>query len=79
MTNTAKYYSGEEVERLGIKYHKIMVPGQEVIPEDAMDNLLKTLHETVQSVKADSGEVVGIHCTHGVNRTGYVLAVYLCQ
>lgn len=24
-------------------------------------------------------EYIGIHCTHGANRTGYLISYYLCQ
>ena len=24
-------------------------------------------------------EYIGIHCTHGINRTGYLIAYYMCE
>lgn len=28
--------------------------------------------------KLSDNEYIGIHCTHGVNRTGYMIVYYLC-
>ncbi len=25
------------------------------------------------------GELIGVHCTHGLNRTGYMVIYYLCS
>lgn len=27
----------------------------------------------------DKEELIGVHCTHGLNRTGYLLIYYMCQ
>ncbi|XP_033611517.1 RNA/RNP complex-1-interacting phosphatase isoform X6 [Cryptotermes secundus] len=72
LTNTSRYYNGEVFKSKGIQYKKIYCPGQ-VVPADS---ILKEFFSTVdaflnESVEHDS--LVGVHCTHGLNRTGYFI------
>ncbi|XP_023726426.1 RNA/RNP complex-1-interacting phosphatase isoform X2 [Cryptotermes secundus] len=76
LTNTSRYYNGEVFKSKGIQYKKIYCPGQ-VVPADS---ILKEFFSTVdaflnESVEHDS--LVGVHCTHGLNRTGYFICRYL--
>ena len=51
--------------------------GQEVPPQ-TYTNAFCDLIEKLES-ELDPNEVVGVHCTHGLNRTGYLLIEFLCQ
>lgn len=35
---------------------------------------MRDLERTLQS-----NEFIGVHCTHGINRTGYMIANYMCR
>lgn len=57
-------------------YKKIALAGHEQTPTDEeVDEFRKTVKSYLQ--KTPNG-VVGIHCTHGFNRTGFLIIAYLC-
>jgi len=78
LTFTDKYYNPADFDRERVYFGKIMCPGHE-IPNDSL------VHEFRNSVLnyfydyPDPSMVIGVHCTHGVNRTGYMIARYLIQ
>jgi atypical dual specificity phosphatase len=49
-----------------------MVPSQEFI--DKFCSLVKRLEQTLKE-----NEYIGTHCTHGINRTGYLITYYMCS
>jgi atypical dual specificity phosphatase len=77
LTYTRKYYDPIEFEENGIEYKKIFCPGRD------FEELEKLGSEFVDSLKEffeknkNNGKWVGIHCTHGLNRTGYLTCRYL--
>lgn len=76
LTNTRRYYNGEVFMSRGIRYKKIHCPGH-VIPAG---RILKEFFSTVDAFLNESDEqdkLVGVHCTHGLNRTGYFICRYL--
>lgn len=76
LTNTNRYYDAGVFKSKGIQYKKIHCPGQ-VVPADS---ILKEFFSTVDAFLSESGEhdsLVGVHCTHGLNRTGYFICRYL--
>ncbi|ALR71690.1 protein tyrosine phosphatase 1 [Anticarsia gemmatalis multiple nucleopolyhedrovirus] len=74
LTNTLRYYDGAEVRDAGVLYKKIRVPGQEVPNED----IVQEFFDTVQEFSAQCpGMLIGVHCTHGLNRTGYLVCRYI--
>ncbi|KJH42584.1 tyrosine-protein phosphatase family protein [Dictyocaulus viviparus] len=77
LTNTNRYYNKTDWEEYGIKYIKIDCPGHEVNRrEDIVQNFLCTVDEFVnESINAN--KLIGVHCTHGLNRTGYLICRYL--
>lgn len=75
LSNTEKYYDPKSFENVGVKHHKLPIAGQ-VIPNDAFMQEFFTLVEIMES-QLEPNEYIGIHCTHGVNRTGYMIVRYL--
>mmetsp|Transcript_28860 Transcript_28860/g.67228 ORF Transcript_28860/g.67228 Transcript_28860/m.67228 type:complete len:292 (+) Transcript_28860:106-981(+) len=74
LVNTYKYYWGFSEETDGIEYQKVPIPGRSV-PERA---LLEEVFDTIDSfVARRPEEYVAVHCTHGVNRTGFLVCAYL--
>jgi atypical dual specificity phosphatase len=73
------YYNFQELKQVypqlkNVKHIKFCLENG-VIPNESYVNeiydLLKTSHE--------AGEVVAIHCFHGINRTGYLVCYFLCK
>lgn len=76
LTNTTRYYDCEVFRSKGVQYKKIACPGQ-VIPAD---KLLKEFFNIVDAFLVEtngSDLLVGVHCTHGLNRTGYFVCRYM--
>ncbi|XP_066999338.1 RNA/RNP complex-1-interacting phosphatase [Anabrus simplex] len=79
LTNTHRYYNPQEFLSKGILYEKIFCPGK-VIPHD--DNVQKFIDivDGYISQNGDSKEsLIGVHCTHGLNRTAYFICNYMIK
>uniref|UniRef100_UPI00398EF37E RNA/RNP complex-1-interacting phosphatase-like n=1 Tax=Pristiophorus japonicus TaxID=55135 RepID=UPI00398EF37E len=75
LTFTERYYDSMELPE-GLHYAKIFTAGHEV---PNADNIL-TFKQAVKTFLAENtgnDKLVGVHCTHGVNRTGYLICRYL--
>lgn len=60
----------------GVDFKKIACPGHEVPPEE----LFLQFCDTVDTFHQENPElIVGVHCTHGVNRTGYMVCRYMVE
>ena len=87
-----RYYSPRELEDRGIRHVKIMteghvVPSARVVAQFyrlivcgcchvKCNNLYKPMCRAVEEVLEGGEGVVGVHCTHGLNRTGYLVCRY---
>lgn len=73
MVNTDKYYTGFS-QTEGIEYHKVRIAGRTVPERRVMEDIFARIDEFV--VRRPK-KFVAVHCTHGVNRTGFLVAAYL--
>jgi len=74
LTNSYAYYKPTDAEKeCGTKHCKIMVPGRTVPTEEMVAVFNVTLSEALST----AGGAVAVHCTHGINRTGYFIVRYL--
>lgn len=78
LTHTTKYYNKREFLDRGVDYVKIQTPGQIVPPQHLVERFFEVVDYYLDSHKNDNS-LIGVHCTHGVNRTGYMLCRYLIQ
>ncbi|XP_062568946.1 RNA/RNP complex-1-interacting phosphatase-like [Saccostrea cucullata] len=78
LTFTTKYYSARDMEHQGIRYEKIFTEGHNVPSDDVVYRFFDTL-ESFYETNKDNDQLVGVHCTHGVNRTGYVVCRYMIE
>lgn len=77
LTNTCRYYDKKEFTNAGVKYEKIAIPGRKVPPMDIIKKFFKVMDDFTST--CGEGELIGVHCTHGVNRTGYLICRYFIQ
>ncbi|RLU25946.1 hypothetical protein DMN91_002109 [Ooceraea biroi] len=77
LTNTCRYYDGKEFTNAGIKYEKIAIPGRKIPTMDIIETFFKVMDDFMST--CSEGDLIGVHCTHGVNRTGYLICRYLIQ
>ncbi|XP_073955027.1 RNA/RNP complex-1-interacting phosphatase [Choristoneura fumiferana] len=74
LTNTARYYNPADLKTAGVLHVKILMLGRVIPPE----NKVKQFMDTIDEFLGKSRDVlVGVHCTHGLNRTGYMVCRYM--
>lgn len=78
LTNTFKYYNGEdEFKDSGVQYVKHKIEGFKGPPNRKdTDTFMKIVDDFV----AEHAEgTIAVHCTHGLNRTGYLVVTYMVK
>ncbi|KAI9992885.1 hypothetical protein PInf_014823 [Phytophthora infestans] len=78
LTNTFKYYDGErEFKDSGVKYVKLKIEGFNGPPDGRdVDQFMNIVDEFVAR---ESEGNIAMHCTHGLNRTGYLVVTYMVE
>uniref|UniRef100_A0A914EGL0 Tyrosine specific protein phosphatases domain-containing protein n=1 Tax=Acrobeloides nanus TaxID=290746 RepID=A0A914EGL0_9BILA len=77
LTNTRRYYDRKELEGMCIEYKEILCPGRGFIERE---DLVKTFCKAVERFYEeyyDKDILLGVHCSNGVNRSGYLICRYL--
>ena len=79
LTNTTRYYPVSDLKNLGIKHVKIQCKGRDAVPDNVSVN--KFVHEVSQFISRQKSIKyhVLVHCTHGHNRTGYMIVHYIMR
>ncbi|KAL1768159.1 RNA/RNP complex-1-interacting phosphatase [Sigmodon hispidus] len=75
LTYTQRYYKAEDLPET-ISYIKILTVGQQVPSNDTIFKFKCAVKEFLKKNK-DNDKLIGVHCTHGLNRTGYLICRYL--
>lgn len=75
LTFTTRYYKAEDVPE-SLHCVKIFTAGHE-IPSDAAILSFKRAVRRFLCENTDNDKLIGVHCTHGLNRTGYLICRYL--
>lgn len=75
LTNTSRFYDKDEVERRGCKYVKLKCRGHKETPSDDQINHFITVVRMF--VEKNPNGIIGVHCTHGFNRTGFLIVAYM--
>ncbi|XP_048225820.1 mRNA-capping enzyme [Ricinus communis] len=78
LTNTTRYYTTTDLKKEGIKHVKIQCRGRDSVPDNASVNSF--VYEVTQFfTRQKSKKYVLVHCTHGHNRTGYMVVHYIMR
>ncbi|CAK9277141.1 unnamed protein product [Sphagnum jensenii] len=83
LTNTSRYYNSNEWTKEGVKYVKVPCRGRNEVPDNELVNTFvhevnRFLHQQ-QGKGAAANKYVLVHCTHGHNRTGFMIVHYLMR
>ncbi|GLE07672.1 hypothetical protein PINS_up018275 [Pythium insidiosum] len=78
LTNTGKYYDGAvEFAESPIEYVKLSIEGFKAAPRrHDVDKFVAIVDEFLGRVPDGN---IGVHCTHGLNRTGFLIVSYLVE
>ncbi|PIK33875.1 putative mRNA-capping enzyme [Apostichopus japonicus] len=77
LTNTSRFYDKSEVEKTGAKYIKLQCRGHGEAPSR---DQTKTFIQICNNFSVQNPQdVIGVHCTHGFNRSGFLICAYLVE
>ncbi|KAH7727444.1 dual specificity phosphatase [Aphelenchoides avenae] len=77
LTNTDRYCDTSPWAANGVQYVKISCAGHQAHNQGTEFAKFKDVLNNFFSENASNDKIVGVHCTHGVNRTGYMICRYL--
>lgn len=77
LTNTNRFYDKNEIERNGVRYLKLQCRGHGETPSPDQTKLFIKICRNF--IAQHPLEIIGIHCTHGFNRTGFLIVSYLVE
>ncbi|KAL7377275.1 hypothetical protein ABVT39_025006 [Epinephelus coioides] len=75
LTFTTRYYKLEDVPD-SLLFVKIFTAGHEVPSDDTILSFKRAVRRFLRD-NAENDKLIGVHCTHGLNRTGYLICRYL--
>ncbi|XP_042205836.1 uncharacterized protein LOC121855077 isoform X1 [Homarus americanus] len=78
LTNTTRYYDSNEFSNQGIQHAKIFTEGK-VVPNQKVVNKFFIVVNNFLKENTDNEKLIGVHCTHGLNRSGYMICRYMIQ
>ncbi|XP_071959543.1 mRNA-capping enzyme-like isoform X2 [Antedon mediterranea] len=77
LTNTTRFYDKQEFEDKDVKHVKLQCRGHGEAPNLDQTNAFIQLCSSFVSKNPD--ELIGVHCTHGFNRSGFLISAYLVE
>lgn len=77
LTNTTRFYDRKTVEDYSCKYLKLQCRGHGETPSEEQT---RTFVQVCRNFIAQNPlEIIGVHCTHGFNRSGFLIISYLVE
>ncbi|KAI4457956.1 mrna-capping enzyme [Holotrichia oblita] len=81
VTNTdyGRYYDPEAFTKRGVRVEKIKCAGgpTNVPSASLVANFFDVVDEFLNDPQTSHNSLIGVHCTHGLNRTGYFICKYM--
>lgn len=77
LTNTSRFYDKKQVESYGCRYLKLACRGHGETPSP--DQTMTFIKICKTFIANNPLEIIGVHCTHGFNRTGFLVISYLVE
>lgn len=75
LTFTSRYYKVQDVPE-SLLFVKIFTAGHEVPSDDTILSFKRAVRRFLRD-NSNNDKLIGVHCTHGLNRTGYLICRYL--
>lgn len=76
LSYSRKYYDPMEFESKNILHKKIYVPGQQLPAASIIDEFSNAVTK-FERENEHNDDLIAVHCTHGLNRTGYIVCRHL--
>uniref|UniRef100_UPI0037E786D2 RNA/RNP complex-1-interacting phosphatase isoform X2 n=1 Tax=Semicossyphus pulcher TaxID=241346 RepID=UPI0037E786D2 len=75
LTFTTRYYKVQDLPE-SLLFVKILTAGHELPSDQTILSFKRAVRNFLRD-NADNDKLIGVHCTHGLNRTGYLICRYL--
>lgn len=76
LTFTKKYYEPREFIDRNVEHQKIFTKGHEIPQRSLVDKFIDIVNTFLRD-EQNRDKQIGVHCTHGLNRTGYFVCAYM--
>ncbi|CAG9858499.1 unnamed protein product [Phyllotreta striolata] len=77
LTNTTRFYNHKIIKEFDCKYVKLQCKGHGETPStDQAREFIRVVHDFITNHPL---ERIAVHCTHGFNRTGFLIVSYLVE
>lgn len=77
LTNTTRFYDERSVKKYQCKYVKLQCRGHGETPSTEQTKAFVKLCKNF--ILYNPLDIIGVHCTHGFNRTGFLIVSYLVE
>ena len=77
LTNTKRFYKSRILEDFEIQYVKISCKGHAETP--TREQIQKFITTCQNFMSSNPEDIIVVHCTHGFNRTGYLISAFLIE
>ncbi|KAM7348245.1 RNA guanylyltransferase and 5'-phosphatase mRNA capping enzyme [Cochliomyia hominivorax] len=77
LTNTKRFYDRAVVDAQGAQYVKLQCRGHGETPSPEQTQAFIEIVDNF--INERPFDIIGVHCTHGFNRTGFLIASYLVE
>ncbi|KAG7157861.1 mRNA-capping enzyme-like, partial [Homarus americanus] len=74
LTNTSRFYDNQDIEKEGTRYLKLKCRGHGECPNQDQVNTFTDICD--KFIRKNPLEIIAVHCTHGFNRSGFLIASY---
>ncbi|KAI3973213.1 hypothetical protein MKW92_038666 [Papaver armeniacum] len=80
LTNTTRYYQPSDWKKQGIKHVKIACKGRDSVPDpESVNSFVYEVLKFYSRRQNQSNKYILVHCTHGHNRTGFMIVHFLMR
>ncbi|XP_057438787.1 uncharacterized protein LOC130730727 [Lotus japonicus] len=79
LTNTTRYYPVSDWTKEGIRHVKIRCKGKDSVPDEESVKMFCDEVLDFGSQRTNTKKYILVHCTHGFNRTGYMIIHFLVR
>lgn len=77
LTNTSRFYDRQEVEDHDCRYVKLQCRGHGETPSsEQTQSFIEIVDDFINEFPMS---IIGVHCTHGFNRTGFLITSYMVE
>lgn len=78
LTYTDRYYNPSVFTTQGIRHAKLKTQGKVIPKAKDVKRFFKIIDSFLEENK-ENEKLIGVHCTHGLNRSGYLVCRYMIQ